>query len=89
MASKMKAVWQEDKPKEDAVFDGASILLDRAGEPTQWEANKIDITVGNNGSISLWNSSSEGHVYFYPQQLPHLAKALRIARKVRKDSKKP
>lgn len=88
MSTKAKPVWKEEKPEEDKIYGGESILLNDPGTINQHEANKIGVEVGKDGAIMFSSDTAESFIYFYPQQLPHLAKAVRIAVKQDKEAKK-
>ncbi len=46
-----------------------------------YETNEIEIGVGEDGHISFSADSAESHIYFYPQQIKHLRRAMALLSK--------
>ena len=83
MTQKKFSPWVEleiAEQKDDDIFNAASVRYsapDGGGLP--YEESRVDIAVHSDGAIWLWSSGHDSGIYFYPDQLPHLQKALKKA----------
>lgn len=84
---KTKAILKIQPPQNDDVFNAES-LRRQISDDYIYDSDNIQISVLKDGSLSLFADSSESHVFFYPDTLAHVAKAVRIARKQAKEAKK-
>jgi len=41
-----------------------------------YESDRVEMTVGADGHIHFSDESGENFIYFYPQQVPHLKRAI-------------
>lgn len=79
---KWEAAWVEQPLSDGDVYRGHSVLLSEVGTPQQRQEHLIDIGVTADGALVLTRDGSyEDFIYFYPQQLIHLIKALLVATK--------
>lgn len=85
---KIKVVWRQDKTGTEEVFRGASIRVNIREDYSSYQSNLIEIAIGEEGSIHFSDDVAESSIYFYPDQLEHLERALRIAKKQVKNFKK-
>jgi|GEM_PF-6547204 len=62
-----------------AFFSKRVVVSDEEGEYRSYESDNVRVSVGKDGSLHLSNYNGERFVYFYPDQLDHLQKALEVA----------
>ncbi len=69
--------------KKDEAFSGRSVEIGDNGEGP-WESNAVNIVVGKDGHVAFFSDDVESHIYFYPNQVKHLRRALRAIPKTRR-----
>lgn len=66
-----------------AYFSKRVQVSDEEGEYRSYESGNIRVSVGKDGHLGVSDWNRDGSVYFYPDQLEHLQKALEVALKQR------
>jgi len=71
--------WVEIQPRE---LEGNIFAMDSVrfsipnGGGLPYESDRVEMTVGADGHIRFSDEHAENFIYFYPEQVPHLKKAL-------------
>lgn len=86
MSKKHRVHLEILKPDLDCdFFHGRSVLYDRPhGGGDEFELNVINIELGHDGSVRFFSDDVENFIYFYPEQIKHLTKALSVRAKKRR-----
>ena len=81
---KTKIYLAERNTAVDEIFAGSLKRVTVFGEEQDYRSyveSDILISVKDNGALVMSNMNNESIIYLYPEQLPHLKKALDIALK--------
>lgn len=86
MATKLKSEWIEGKPEEDKVWGGKSVLITErpVAEGGTYTSNELEINIAKDGALLLSGDADGQFIYFYPQQLTHIHRAISVALKQRR-----
>ena len=71
--------WVELQPRkiEDNLFAMDSVRFNVSnGGGLPYESGRVEMTVGTDGHIHFSDEHGENWIYFYPDQVPHLKKAI-------------
>lgn len=84
--TKIKVFWQDaEDTGESDLFAGRTWRGHHDPETYYtYTSDEIDITVHKDGAISFFCDNAESHIYFYPDQVKYLIKAVEAARKASK-----
>jgi hypothetical protein len=79
--TKIKAFWQDAEITDNDIFVGRTwrVHLDPKTY-NSYSENEVQISVMDDGAISMFSDNAEMFVYFYPDQIKYLSKALSIAK---------
>lgn len=89
--NEIKVILRDNKDS-DEVFSANSLRIsvgDESEDYRSYVADEIKICVTEDGALFFSKESAESFIYFYPDQLDHVAKALNIALKQRKPYRAP
>lgn len=85
-----KTKWVDGKNLDSNIWGGKSLFFEvvesKDDTPYVNTINDIRIDVTGDGALSLFESGGEGSIYFYPEQLTHLRKALAMAMKQKREA---
>lgn len=79
----VKVFWQDaEDTGESDVMAGRTWRTHHDPETLHsYDSDEVNINVSKDGAVSFFNDSAESFIYFYPDQLKYLEKALKQAKK--------
>jgi len=78
----VRVYMKEDKPSEDEIlsfFSRRAIVHGEEADYRSYVSENIHIVVKNDGALLVSDCNDDGLVFFYPDQLDHLKRALDAA----------